>query len=212
MLDLSFDLGKNIVGDALHLAIRVDTDKIPGALLRAYTQIEIEARACLNPSGIATKAQRQEAKEAAKLRASAEAADGRFRRLNHYPILWDGLTNTLYAGSTSTNVLDRLQSLFRETFARISSRSRPVVWRVDSWPATQATPNPSRSSWETSPSPWLPATLARPRAWPGPVTTPPAWTISATSFWSGSGTPFKTRAMPSRFLTARTSRSCLPRP
>ncbi len=118
VLDLSFDIGKNIVGDALHLAIRVDTDKVPGALLRAYTQIETEARACLNPSGIATKAQKQEAKEAARLRASAEAADGRFRRLNHFPILWDGLTNTLYAGSTSTNVLERLQGLFRETFDR----------------------------------------------------------------------------------------------
>jgi len=118
VLDTSFDLGKNIVDDALHLAIRIDTDKIPGPLLRAYTQIETEARAQLNPSGIATKAQRQEAKEAAKLRAEAEAADGRFRRLTHCPILWDGQSNTFYAGSTSTTVLDRLQALFRETFDR----------------------------------------------------------------------------------------------
>ena len=94
---------------ALHLAVRIDTDKIPGALLRAYTQIETEARAQLNPSGFATKAQRQEAKEAARLRAEAEAADGRFRRLSHCPILWDGQSNTLYAGSTSTSVLERLQ-------------------------------------------------------------------------------------------------------
>jgi hypothetical protein len=72
----------------------------------------------LNPSGVATKAQRQEAKEAAKLRAEAEAADGRFRRLNHCPVLWDGQSNTLYVGSTSSSVLDRLQSLFRETFDR----------------------------------------------------------------------------------------------
>ncbi len=118
VLDLSFEIGKNIVGDALHLAIRVDTDKVPGPLLRAYTQIEIEKFASQNPSGIATKAQKQEAKEAARLRALAEAADGRFRRLNHHPILWDGLTNTLYAGSTSATVLERLQSLFRETFDR----------------------------------------------------------------------------------------------
>src|SRR4029077_6615922 len=111
-------LCKNVVNDALHMAIRIDTDKIPSSLLKAYTQIETEARAQLNPSGIATKAQRQEAKEAAKLRAQAEAADGRFRRLNHFPILWDGQTNILYAGSTSATVLDRLQTLFRETFDR----------------------------------------------------------------------------------------------
>jgi hypothetical protein len=100
------------------MAIRIDTDKIPSSLLKAYTQIETEARAQLNPSGHATKAQKQEAKEAAKLRAEAEAADGRFRRLNHYPILWDGLNGILYAGTTSTTVLERLQALFRETFDR----------------------------------------------------------------------------------------------
>src|SRR5262245_9226897 len=118
VLDLVIEAGKNIVNDALHLAIRIDTDKIPGSLLRAYTQIEIDARAQLNPSGVATKAQREEAKEAAKQRAAAEAADGRFRRHTHYPVLWDGQTQTLYAGATSSSVLDRLQSLFRETFDR----------------------------------------------------------------------------------------------
>jgi hypothetical protein len=118
VLDLTLDLDKNIVDDALHMAIRVDSDKIPGALLRAYTQMEIDARALSNPSGVATKAQRQEAKEAALLRAQAEAADGRFRRLAHFPVLWDGRNNILYAGSTSAAVLERVQGLFRETFDR----------------------------------------------------------------------------------------------
>ena len=110
VLDLTFDLAKNIINDALHLAIRIDTDKIPGDLLRAYTRIETDARAQLNPSGFPTKAQRQEAKEAARIRAEAEAADGRFRRLKHYPVLWDGQANVLYAGTTSDSVLDRLQA------------------------------------------------------------------------------------------------------
>ena len=118
VLDTSFDLAKNIVNDALHLAMRVDTDKIPGTLLKAYTRIETDARAKNNPSGYPTKAQRAEAKEAARIRAEAESADGRFRRLAHYPVLWDGQTNTLYAGATSASVLDRLMSLFRETFDR----------------------------------------------------------------------------------------------
>src|SRR4051794_22073537 len=43
VLDLTFDSGKNIINDALHLAIRIDTDKIPGSLLRAYTQMELKA-------------------------------------------------------------------------------------------------------------------------------------------------------------------------
>jgi hypothetical protein len=118
MLDETFDLAKNIINDTLHLALRIDTDKIPGDLLRAYTKIETNARAQLNPSGMATKAQRQEAKEAARLRAEAEAADGRFRRRKHYPVLWDGQAGILYAGTASASVLDRLQALFRETFDR----------------------------------------------------------------------------------------------
>jgi hypothetical protein len=116
VLDVTIEESKNIIDDSLHLGIRIDTDKIPAALLRAYTQIEIDAVAQLNPSGVATKGQRQDAKEAARRRAEAEAADGRFRRLSHVPILWDGRSNILYAGSTSTGVLDRLQSLFRDTF------------------------------------------------------------------------------------------------
>jgi len=118
VLDLRLDLEKNLINDTFHLAIRIDTDKIPGSLLRAYTKIETDARAQLNPSGYPTKAQRQEAKEAARIRAEAEAADGRFRRMAHYPVLWDGQSNVLYAGSTSNSVLDRLQTLFRETFDR----------------------------------------------------------------------------------------------
>ncbi|MDR3634084.1 MAG: hypothetical protein P4L84_09780 [Isosphaeraceae bacterium] len=119
VLDLSFDLGKNVINDALHLAIRIDTDKVPGAILKAYTKIETDARAALNPTGKASKAERQEAKEAARIRAETEAADGRFRRVAHYPVLWDGRSNVLYAGATSASVLDRLQTLFRETFDRI---------------------------------------------------------------------------------------------
>ncbi len=118
VLDVAFDREKNILEDALHLAIRVDTDKIPGELLRAYTKIETAARAAENPSGRPTKAQRQEAKEAAEHRAAAEAADGRFRRRKHYPVLWDGRSNTLFAGTTSAAVLDRLGTLFRDTFDR----------------------------------------------------------------------------------------------
>jgi hypothetical protein len=118
VLDLSFELAKNVFNDALHFAVRVDTDKIPGALLRAYTKIETDLRAQTNPTGLPTKAQRSEAKEAARIRAEAESADGRFRRLAYYPVLWDGRSNLLYAGATGAIVLDKLQALFRETFER----------------------------------------------------------------------------------------------
>jgi hypothetical protein len=119
VLDVDFEYAKNVLNDALHLAIRIDTDKIPSSLLKAYTQIETDARAKMNPSGFPTKAQRQEAKEAAIARAESEATDGRFKRLRHYPVLWDGQANVLYAGTTSGSVLERLTTLFRETFDRM---------------------------------------------------------------------------------------------
>jgi hypothetical protein len=118
VLDETIEIGKNLLDDALHLAVRIDTDKVPGDLLKAYTEIELAALACQNPSGLPTKAQRAEAKEAGLARAEAEAADGRFRRRKHTPILWDGRHNVLYAGSTSLPVLDRITGLFRETFDR----------------------------------------------------------------------------------------------
>jgi hypothetical protein len=116
VLDASFSLEKNVLEDALLFAIRIDTDKIPSQLLQAYTRIELDARAALNPSGRPTKAQREEAKEAARVRAEAESADGRFRRRRHDPVLWDSRSNTLFAGTTSSSVNDRLVALFQETF------------------------------------------------------------------------------------------------
>ncbi len=118
VLDLTFDFAKNVINDALHLAIRIDTNKVPGSLLRAYTKIELDALAAQNASGKPTKAQRQEAKEAGRIRAEGEAADGRFHKMAQYPVLWDGRTNVLYVGATSASVIERLQTLFRETFGR----------------------------------------------------------------------------------------------
>lgn len=118
VLDLTFDFAKNFINDSLHASIRVDTDKIPGSLLRAYTQIELDARAAMNPSGRPNRTQKTEAKEAAKARAESEAADGRFRRCNHYPILWDARDEILYVGSNSSTVVERATALFRETFDR----------------------------------------------------------------------------------------------
>src|SRR5215467_8828365 len=57
VLDTRFDLAKNVVNDTLHFALRVDQQKIPGDLLRAYTQVEIEAAASTNPSGLPSKRQ-----------------------------------------------------------------------------------------------------------------------------------------------------------
>ncbi len=89
ILDTRFDLAKNIVNDALHFALRIDTLNIPADLLRAYTQVELEGLAASNPSGLKSARQKREARQLAKDRLEKEAQDGRFLRRKAIPLLWD---------------------------------------------------------------------------------------------------------------------------
>lgn len=167
VLDLSFDLAKNVLDDALHLGVRLDTDKIPSSLLKAYTKIETDARAKGNPSGFPTKAQRQEAKEAAVQRAESEAGDGRFRRHKTFDLLWDARNSILYAGTTTASSLDRLNLLFRETFNRslepitagaLAARQAHARGQSEAFEASVPTPflgddgNPSSITWAADPA------------------------------------------------------------
>ncbi len=116
ILDTGFDLAKNVVNDALHFALRVDTHKLPADLLRAYAREELQALAAENPSGRPSARQKKEAREAARERLEQEAQDGRFTRRKAYPVLWDGQANQLLVGTTSAGALDHAQRLFKDTF------------------------------------------------------------------------------------------------
>lgn len=118
ILDTKFDLAKNIVNDTLQFALRIDEIKIPSDLLRAYTQVEIEAVAATNPSGFASARQKREARQNARERLEDEAKDGRYVRRKAIPILWDALSNELLVGTTSVTQFDRLTALFKQTFER----------------------------------------------------------------------------------------------
>jgi hypothetical protein len=116
ILDTTFDLEKNIVNDTLHFALRVDTSRLPADLLRAYTQIELQALAAGNPSGLPSARQKREARETARERLEDEAKDGRFLKRKSYPVLWDAPSNELLVGTTAVTALDRLHTLFEHTF------------------------------------------------------------------------------------------------
>jgi hypothetical protein len=116
ILDTRFDLAKNVVADTLHFALRVDTQAIPNDLLRAYTQVELEGLAAGNPSGRPSARQKREARMLAKERLETEARDGRFLRRKAVPLLWDGPAQELLVGATSVSILDRLYTLFKQTF------------------------------------------------------------------------------------------------
>jgi len=118
ILDLKFDLAKNIVHDTLQFALRIDEQKIPGDLLRAYTQVELEGLAAHNPSGQPSARQRREARMLAKERLETEAKDGRYLRRKAIPILWDAPSGELIVASTAASAIERLRPLFKESFDR----------------------------------------------------------------------------------------------
>jgi hypothetical protein len=116
VLDTEFDLAKNIVNDALLFDLRVDTDKPPTDLLRAYTAIELKSLAKDNPSGFASARQKREAKTNARERLEEEAKDGRYTRRKCVPVLWDAKTNEVLFGATAMSHVDRFAALFKQTF------------------------------------------------------------------------------------------------
>jgi hypothetical protein len=116
VLDTDFQLAKNVINDTLTFDLRVDTDKLPSDLLRAYTAVELKALTKNNPSGFPSARQKREAKEAARERLELEAKDGRYRKRKCVPVLWDRLSNEVLFGATSVAQVDRLCSLFEQTF------------------------------------------------------------------------------------------------
>jgi hypothetical protein len=116
ILDVRFDMAKNIINDMLFFALRIDAQKLPSDLLRAYYQVDLEALSAGNPSGKPSMRQKREAKESARDRLEHEAKDGRFLRRKATEVVWDRLSNELYFGATSMSNIDRLLTLFKNTF------------------------------------------------------------------------------------------------
>lgn len=116
ILDTDFALDKNIINDTLHFELRIDTDKLPSDLMRAYYAVELKALTKDNPSGFPSARQKREAKESARERLEEEAKDGRYKKRKTVPVLWDRLTNEVLFGATSIAQVDRLCSLFEQTF------------------------------------------------------------------------------------------------
>ena len=62
--------------------------------------MELNGLAKDNPNGVPTKSQRKEAKEAVQHRCESEAATGKYRKMQQFPLLWDYQNETLYFGGS----------------------------------------------------------------------------------------------------------------
>src|SRR5207302_8950363 len=75
--------------------------------------------AAANPSGRPSARQKREARLLAKERLETEAADGRYLRRKAVPLLWDAPAQEILVGTTSVTALDRLYTLFKQTFGHV---------------------------------------------------------------------------------------------
>ncbi len=116
LLDLSFSLEKNVIGDVLHCGMRIDTHQIPAAVRKAWQQLELAALTADNPGSRPTKVQRQEAREAVEARCEDEIRSGRFLRMQQFPVLWDAGNGILYFGGSSSTAADLCCDLFSRAF------------------------------------------------------------------------------------------------
>jgi hypothetical protein len=161
VLDTRFDLAKNVVNDALSFAFRVDSERLPADLLRAYAAIELTALAANNPSGVPSARQKREARENAKERLEQEAKDGRYVRRKLCDVLWDAPSNELLIGTTAVTVLDRLLPHFERTFER---KLKPITAGSLAFGLAEAREQ-TRNVDDASPSPFVPGVSPEEYAW-----------------------------------------------
>ena len=132
LFDQVFDLNKNVINDAMHCSIRIDTNQVPSAIRKAWMQMELAARAKDSSTGRPTKAHRQEAKEAVEQRCEVEAASGKYRKMQQFPVLWDVKQNWLYFGGSGSTAGSYCAELFERTFeielSRVTAGSIALEW------------------------------------------------------------------------------------
>jgi hypothetical protein len=115
VLDGNFGFEHNVFADALHFALRIDTNKAPSELKKAYTMMEEEAAASGNPSGFVSKNQKRDVKESVRRKIEDELRTGQYRRSKLVPILWDLPTQTLYSPASGAS-FEKLAEIFQRTF------------------------------------------------------------------------------------------------
>lgn len=105
-------------GRFAHFALRIDSAKIPAAVLKGYIQIEEETARLASGREFLSRGERKAAKQTAVLRAEQELKDGAFRKMSSYPVLVDLEAKVVYLGAPSIAVGDQLAKLFSDTFGR----------------------------------------------------------------------------------------------
>jgi len=119
VLDGDFSFENNVYADALHFALRIDTNKVPSELKKAYAIMEEEAVASTNPSGFISKNQKRDVKDVVNRKLEDELRTGKFRRSKLLPILWDLPAHTIYCAASAKSI----EQLMELTLSPLSAGS-----------------------------------------------------------------------------------------
>lgn len=115
VFDAQFSFEHNVFTDALHFALRIDTNKVPGELKKAWQIMEEEAVAKNNPSGFISKNQKRDVKDSVRRHVEEDMRSGKFRRSKLLPVLWDLSTQTLFCAATGAS-FEKLAEIFERSF------------------------------------------------------------------------------------------------
>lgn len=121
VFDETFDRETMQFGNTLCFGMRIDTNRIPAEIRRAYRvmaeQEAAKARAGASTDGVPflNRAEKQAARDDAEDRCHRELAEGRFRSSKMAPVLWDLDRQVLFAPTFSDARQGALMELFRAT-------------------------------------------------------------------------------------------------
>jgi hypothetical protein len=135
LFDQDFALEKNVVEDNLHCGFRIDTNKVPSALRKAWLAIEMAPMLAASEHGKLTKAQKQEAQQAVQARCEEAAKSGKFKRMQQFSSLWNRGEGIMYLGSSSQAAIDLGGDLFQRAFQleldRLTAGKLAFQWAKD---------------------------------------------------------------------------------
>lgn len=116
VFDLDFDPDSNVVGESILFGMRIDTNKVPAEIKRAYRAMAETTYLEDSSTGILSRREKQAAKEDAEERCRQELAEGRYRRSKMVEVLWDRRRNVVLAPLFSDAAVQGLRDLFFNAF------------------------------------------------------------------------------------------------
>lgn len=115
VLDEAFDPEHVVFEDGLLFGLRVDVNRIPGEIRRAYLAQAQQAMAT-DGQPYLSKREKAAAKEEAEARCREDLAAGKYRRSKMVEVLWDVPRGVVLAPAFGDAIVGGLRDLFFETF------------------------------------------------------------------------------------------------